>query len=174
MLRVSHLFRLWHSSVKPIVSQAGYTQTLAEISDEYQQLLAESLPLPGDLVDNSSDSSRSMSQAAPLNPLSSPAAVRACVEQQAACILGHLCHASDLSLLNNTPSILSHRAVDNTGLAPLIKEHNLTDVSIALVHSLLGQKATVRQQCSMQHTMLACEGIAINCIFDHGRPTSRV
>jgi hypothetical protein len=64
--------------------------------------------------------------------------------------------------------------MDNTGLTPLINEHNLSDVSTVLVHSLLGQKARVRQQCSMQRTMLACEGIAINCLFDHGRPTSRV
>jgi hypothetical protein len=122
MLRVSHLFRLWHSSVRPIVSQAGYTQRLSEIADEYQQLLAESLPLPRDLVNKSPDSSRSMPQAAPLHPRSFPAAVRACVEQQAACILGHLRHASDLSHLNDPPGILSQRA-DKTGLVALINKH---------------------------------------------------
>jgi hypothetical protein len=173
MLRVSHLCKLWHSSVKPIVSQAGYNQTLSKISDEYQQLLAESLPLPRDLVDNYPDSSSLMSQEAPLHPLASPAAVRACVEQQAACILGHLCHASDLSLLNDPPGILSHRA-NNTGLVALINEHNLSDTSTALSNSLHGQKAGVRKRCSMQRTMLTCEGIAINCLFDHGRSTSRV
>jgi hypothetical protein len=43
-----------------------------------------------------------------------------------------------------------------------------------LANNKLNQTLLVGQESSMYRTMLACEGLAINFLYDHGRPASRV
>jgi hypothetical protein len=169
MLGVSHVFRQRHSSVEPILSKTGCTHQLSERPCENQRSLVNPQPFQDDPLKTCPNST---SQGVPLHPCSPPAAVSASVAQQAACILGHLRPSPDLSFLADAPAVLSHKREDNTGKVPLVKEAMLSDVSTELVNSLLCQKEGAKG--SMLRTILACEGMAINCLFSHGRPTSRV
>jgi hypothetical protein len=171
VVRVSHFFRQWQSSVNPIVSQTGRTQRLSEIPHECLRLLAEPLPPPIELT-NYLESFPSASQAASLHAYSE--AMSACVTQQTACIVGHLRPASHASLLSNSPGVLGHRSERNEDKVTVMKSKSLSDVAATLMSSQPCEELGVVLPGSMHRTMLACEGIAVNCLFDLGKRKCRV
>jgi hypothetical protein len=100
--------------------------------------------------------------------------MNACVTQQTACIAGHLRPPSHASLLSNSPGVLGHRSERNEDKVTVMKYKSLNDVAATLMSSQLFEDVGVVLPGSMHRTMLACEGIAINCLFDHGKRKCRV
>jgi hypothetical protein len=170
ILRVSQFFRQCHSSVVPVVSQADQRRRPPQ-TPQACQLRSDSSPSPpspsspDEMLRISFRPLPSAPQAAPLYGCYTPSTVGACVRQQAACILDSLNLSSLASLLHTTPGIPGLRDGEANGGAEEIPYHS--DAVLASLHSC-------EQVGASSCTMLACEGIAINSLFDHGTQTHRV
>jgi hypothetical protein len=170
ILRVSQFFKKCHSSVVPVVSQADQPRRPPQ-TPQACQLWSDSSPSPpspsspDEMLRISSPPLPSTPQAASLYGCYMPSTVRACVRQQAACILGSLNLSSLASLLHTAPGMPGLRDGGTHGEAKEITHHS--DAVLASLHSCERVGAS---NC----TMLACEGIAINSLFDHGTQTHRV
>jgi hypothetical protein len=169
-LKFIQVLRQRHGCVMPAGSLAGNAKAQPESPHECSCLLGGPTPPLEKLLPLPVESLPADPHGALLQHLCTPAAVRSCVAQQAACILGHL----DSSPVNRTSDILGQGSRDPEAEAQQMDEGALNVASGSLMNSTACQNLIVSQPGCMQRTMLACEGIAINSLFDHGTPTSTV
>jgi hypothetical protein len=170
ILRFIQSFWQFHSKVMSVGFQAGRAQRQAESPHECRRSRGEPLPPLDELIKIPADSLSPAPDAADLHTFSTPATLGACAAQEAARIPGHV----DGSRLNSTAGVLGHRSGNHEVEAHVMGGDALNNVPAVLANSNLCQKMLFNQPGSMKRTMLACEGIAINSLFDHGRPTYRV
>jgi hypothetical protein len=167
MLKLGEGLIRCQSSVVPAVSHLGHGKRGTESSKKGRRLLAESLPPLDELL-------RISEQPATHGCLSpsfcTPAAVRACAAQKATCVRGH----PDSSFVNNPAAIQRQRSGDHEEEGNVMDEVAVNSFSALPSASHVRQKVGVSQPGFMLRTMLVCEGIAINSLFDHGRSTCRV
>jgi hypothetical protein len=168
--RFSQIFRQRHSSVKPIIPEASASQRPSESAHECQVLLAEQLPPVCTTLRISVESPTSALHGGLSHPNYMPGRVRACAAQQVACILCHL----DSSHLNNPEDNLGQSSSCNEGVECMMEQNAENHGFEVLAGAQHCAKVLSSQPGSMQRTMLACEGIAINFLFDHGMPSCRV
>jgi hypothetical protein len=175
-LKIGKVFSKCYTCLFFIVPRTCYAQRRSKTPHDSRRLLAEPIPLPDELLKESLALLTLASQGTPLHPCSPPAPVSDRVSQQVACISRHM-RASpprEIPLVNNTPGTLDNSNEERKCDAQAMEEGSLSNSVAALVKSHLFEQETVSQPRAMLRTMLACEGIAINSLFDHGVPTSRV
>jgi hypothetical protein len=173
--RVSQFFSQCHSRVIPVASQADQPQRQPQAPQECQ-LLSDGSPsppsrsFPEEVLRISSPPLPSAPQAISMHGCYMPSAVSACVRRQAACILDNLNLSSLASLLNTSPGMPGHKG----GEAHAGPQGIPYDSAAVLASSHLCERVGASHRSPVHPTMLACEGIAINSLFDHGTKMRRV
>jgi hypothetical protein len=178
-LAVSRTFRKWQSSVLPALPQPGRTLP-SDTPDKGNHLPDVPPPTPEKLSPNpllqfplNSLSLAPDTAATPSNRCTTPEATQAVIRQHAACILQSI-SPPFLASPFKAPDMPAQRGAECQGGAQEGKEENLERSVAVLAHSHLCKGEAGGQQGALQRTMLACEGIAVNFLFDYGMPTCRV
>jgi hypothetical protein len=176
-LTVSQTFRKCDIAVLPAVAQPS--ESLPSDTLHKRNRLAEMYPPPPEAVssDNLLESPLRLRPSAPkqaVHPWAIRAALRAGIRQQAARILEGI-SGSSLTTIHKAPDTLAQRGEEIREDTHAGKEESLERALAVLASSHLWTEEGGRQQChTLQRTMLACEGIAINSLFDYGMLTCRV
>jgi hypothetical protein len=182
ILKVFRFFKQCHDFVIPMLSHSTHSQMPSSPPHEGQRLLAEHLPSQNERLKQCLASLRVAFGAASLFPHSPQEAVSACVAQQASCILSHLSLASRALPVPKRPDTLERTVVErikessgeNQGQTHSMMKESLRNTPAALSNCHVTEEVGVSQPGSVHRTLLACEGIAINCLFSHGRLINRV
>jgi hypothetical protein len=162
--------RQYNSRVVPSWSQTRNLVTVSNPPHKRGRLLGKPLPSLDQQINSSAKPLSPAINGYLLHPLCTQPASNPVASKQASCTSDHL----DSLLLNNPQDILRPASKEQDEEVSVVEQGILNDVSQLLENAHLCQNVLVRQLGSGQRTMLACEGIAINCLFDHGTPTSRV
>jgi hypothetical protein len=173
---VSHTFRKSHSGVLPAASQPS--QPLPSNSPYKGNHFPEVIPplpekaFPENLLKGPLRLLPSAPEVA-THLCTTPVALGAGIRQQAACILEG-CSGSSLTTIHKTRDTIRQGEEKFQRDAHVAEEESLERSVAVLAHSHLCREGEGSQQGTLHRTILACEGIAINSLFDYGRPTCRV
>jgi hypothetical protein len=170
ILRIRQLLRHFNNSVVPTGQHTGNALQRLDPPQGRGGSLRKPLRPRDELLNSSTEPPSSAPHGSLLYPLHTPPALGTIAAQQASRNFGHL----DSSLLNNPPDILCKTSRQHEEEVPIVDHVIFNEIPQLLKQAHLCRDVLVSQLGSMQRTMLACEGIAINCLFDHGGPTSRV
>jgi hypothetical protein len=170
ILRIRQLLRQFNHSVVPTGQKTGNALQRLDPPQECGGSLRKPLRPLDERLNSSTEPPSPAPHGSLLYPLHAPPALRTIAARQASCNFGHL----DSSLLNTPPDILRKTSREHEEEDPIADHAIFYEIPQLLKQAHLCQDVLVSQLGSMQRTMLACEGIAINCLFDHGGPTSRV
>jgi hypothetical protein len=171
VFRLRHFLRQYNSSVVPSGSQTRNAVTVSNPPHERGRLLGKPLAPLDEQLNFSAEPISPATQESILHPICTQPASNPVAAKQSACRSDHL----ESSFVQSPPrDIIRPASREEVEEVSIVEQDILNAVPQLLENVHLCQNVLVRQLGCVQRTMLACEGIAINCLFDHGTPTSRV